>query len=97
MDTIYCQLSTSANQGNSGSPIINKKGELLGIINSMETNAEGVVFAIKAANIYRAMEEVRKLPEYDNIKITSSGTLRGLDRETQIRKVQDYVFMIKGN
>ncbi len=97
MDTIYCQLSTSANQGNSGSPIINKKGELLGIINSIETNAEGVVFAIKAANIYRAMEEVRKLPEYDNIKITSSGTLRGLDRETQIRKVQDYVFMIKGN
>jgi S1-C subfamily serine protease len=97
MDTIYCQLSTSANEGNSGSPVINKKGELLGIITSMETNAEGVVFAIKSANIYRAIEEVKKVPGYDNIKITTAGSLKGLDRETQIRKVQDYVFMIKGN
>lgn len=97
LDTIYCQLSTSANEGNSGSPIINKKGELLGIITSMETNAEGVVFAIKSANIHRAVEEVKKLEGYQNIKITTAGSLKGLDRETQIRKVQDYVFMIKGN
>lgn len=97
LDTIYCQLSTSVNEGNSGSPIINKKGELLGIITSMETNAEGVVFAIKSVNIYRAVEEVKKIDAYQNIKITTAGTLKGLDRETQIRKVQDYIFMIKGN
>ncbi len=97
LDTIYCQLSTSVNEGNSGSPIINKKGELLGIITSMETNAEGVVFAIKSANIYRAIEEVKKLQDYQNIHITTAGSLKGLDRETQIKKVQDYVFMIKGN
>jgi S1-C subfamily serine protease len=97
MDTIYCQLNTSANEGNSGSPIINKKGELLGIITSMQTKAEGVVFAIKSVNIYRAIEEVKKMDEYQNIKITTAGSLKGLDRETQIKKVQDYVFMIKGN
>ena len=97
LDTIYCQLSTSANQGNSGSPVINKKGELLGIITSMETNAEGVVFAIKSANIHRAVEEVKKLEGYESIKITTSGSLKGNDRESQIKKVQDYVFMIKGN
>lgn len=97
LDTIYCQLSTSANRGNSGSPIINRKGELLGIITSMETDAEGVVFAIKSANIHRAVEEVKKMDGYQNIKITNSGSLKGNDRETQIKKVQDYVFMIKGN
>ncbi|MEJ7627012.1 MAG: serine protease [Ferruginibacter sp.] len=97
MDTVFCQLSTSANVGNSGSPIINKKGEILGIINSMESNAEGVVFAIKSVNIYRAVEELKKLEGYEDIKITSSGSIKGLDRESQIRKVEDYVFMIKGN
>lgn len=90
-------VSTSANVGNSGSPIINKKGEILGIINSMESNAEGVVFAIKSVNIYRAVEELKKLEGYEDIKITSSGSIKGLDRESQIRKVEDYVFMIKGN
>ncbi|MEO6582794.1 MAG: serine protease [Ferruginibacter sp.] len=96
LDTIYCQLSTAVNQGSSGSPIINKKGELLGIITSMETDAAGVVFAIKAANIHRAVEEVKKIKGYEDIKITSAGSLKGLEREQQIKKVKDYVFMIKG-
>ena len=97
LDTIYCQLSTSANEGNSGSPVINKNGELVGIITSMETNAEGVVFAIKSSNIYKAVEEVKKMKDYEMIKITSSPALKGSDRVSQIKKVEDYVFMIKGN
>jgi S1-C subfamily serine protease len=97
MDTIYCQLSTSANEGNSGSPIINKNGELVGVLTSKETNAAGVVFAIKSANISRAIDEVRKIDDYKDIKITTAGSLKGMDRESQIRKVQEYVFMIKGN
>ena len=97
MDTIYCQLSTTANEGNSGSPVVTKNGELIGIITSTETNADGVVFAIKSANIYRALDEVKKMKDHDDIKIFSSQSLRGLDRETQIKKMEDYVFMIKGN
>ncbi|MBS1743329.1 MAG: trypsin-like peptidase domain-containing protein [Bacteroidetes bacterium] len=97
MDTIYCQLSVSANEGNSGSPVINKNGELLGIITSRETNTEGVVFAIKSPNIYNAVEEVKKMKNYEAIKITAAPALKGADRVTQIEKVQDYVFMIKGN
>ncbi len=97
MDTIYCQLSTSANEGNSGSPVINKAGELVGIITSLQTNAEGVVFAIKSPYIYKAVDEVKKMKDYENIKITSAGSIKGVDRVAQIKKVQDYVFMIKGD
>ncbi len=97
MDTIYCQLSTAANEGNSGSPVINRGGELLGIITSRETNTEGVVFAIKSPNIYNAIEEVKKMKKYEDIKITSVPALKGTDRVNQIKKVQEYVFMIKGN
>jgi S1-C subfamily serine protease len=97
MDTIYCQLSTSANEGNSGSPVITKNGELLGIITSMETNAEGVVFAIKSSHIFKAVDETRKMSEYRDIRINSKPSLKGLERVNQIEKVQDYVFMVKGN
>lgn len=97
MDTIYCQLNTTANEGNSGSPVVTKNGELIGIITSAENDAEGVVFAIKAANIHRAVDEVKKMKDYSDIKITSAPGLRGLSRETQIKKMEDYVFMIKGN
>ena len=97
MDTIYCQLSTSANEGNSGSPVITKNGELVGIITSMETNASGVVFAIKSSNIYRAIEDVKKMKDFSSVKITSQPSLKGADRVSQIKKVEDYVFMVKGN
>ncbi|MBK8711637.1 MAG: trypsin-like peptidase domain-containing protein [Niastella sp.] len=97
MDTIFCQLSTSANEGNSGSPVINKNGELVGVINSLETNADGVVFAIKAVNINRAIAEVKKIKGNEAIAFKGSNALKGNDRVNQIKKLQDYVFMIKGN
>lgn len=97
MDTVFCQLSTSANEGNSGSPVITKNGDLVGIITSTETNAAGVVFAIKSANIFPAIDEVKKLKNNEKIKISSSPALKGLDRVSQVKKMENYVFMIKGN
>lgn len=95
MDTSFCQLSTLANEGNSGSPVINKNGEVIGIISSKETNSEGVIYAIKSSNIFNALEEIKK--ENGAAKITSKPILKNSDRKNQIKKVQDYVFMIKGN
>lgn len=97
MDTIYCQLSTAANEGSSGSPVITRNGELIGILSSSKINSQGVVYAIKSSNIYHAVEEVKKLEQYPAIKVTSVPSIRGLDRVSQIKKVEDYVFMIKGN
>jgi serine protease Do len=97
MDTVNCQISTAANEGNSGSPVVTKSGDLVGIVTSTETKATGVVFAIKSVNIYRAIDEVKKIKDNEKIKIVSAPSLKGLDRTTQVEKMQDYVFMIKGN
>ncbi len=97
MDSVFCQLNTSASEGNSGSPVINRNGEVIGIVSSKETNNEGVVFAVKSANIYAAIEDIKKNKEFEKIKITRNGSLRGVDRVVQVKKVQDYIFMIKGN
>jgi serine protease Do len=97
MNPVYCQISTSANEGNSGSPVITKNGDLVGIVTSSEKNANGVVYAIKSANIFAAINEVKKQKGDEKIKIASFPTLKGLDRVSQIKKMQGYVFMIKGN
>ena len=97
MDSAFCQLSTLANEGNSGSPVINKNGELVGIISSKEANLEGVVFAVKSANIFSAINEINTNDKNHKINITSKPSLKKADRISQIKKVQDYIFMIKGN
>ena len=93
-DTTSYQISISVNPGNSGGPVVNKNGEIIGIISSKETNADGVVFAIKSKNIYTALKDVM---EKDSIKLPVTNTLKGLDRVQQIKKLEDFVYMVKGN
>lgn len=93
-DTTSYQISISVNPGNSGGPVINKYGEVIGIISGKETNADGVVFAIKSKSIYKALEEIKTT---ESIKLPTVATIKGLDRVHQIKKIEDCVFMVKGN
>ena len=93
-DTTSYQLSIAANPGNSGGPVVNKNGDIIGIISSKETNADGVVFAIQSKNIYDAIKEIK---DSGSIKLPTVNTLKGIERSQQIQKLEDFVFMIKGN
>jgi S1-C subfamily serine protease len=95
-DTTSYQISISANPGNSGGPVIDQNGEVIGIISSKETNADGVVFAIKSKNIYSALKEIKKEKDI-SIKPPTVNTLKGLDRVKQIKKLEDFVYKVKGN
>ena len=94
-DTLSFQIGVSANPGNSGGPVFNKNGEVIGIINARQRAAEGVVFAISAKNIFRSLEEVKKDTAYQNIRLTMNSSIRNLDRVQQIKKIEDGVFMVK--
>src|SRR6185312_4692000 len=95
-DTASYQISISVNPGNSGGPVIDKDGEVIGIISSKETNADGVVFAIKSKNIYTALKEIKKDKDI-TIKLPTVNSLKDLDRVKQIKKLEDFVFKVKGN
>lgn len=95
-DTTSYQISISVNPGNSGGPVIDQNGEVIGIISSKETNADGVVFAIKSKNIYSALKEIKNERDI-TIKTPTVNTLKGLDRVKQIKKLEDFVYKVKGN
>lgn len=94
-DTLACQISVAANPGNSGGPILNSHGEVIGILSARQMQAEGTVFAVKAKTIFRSVEELKEEGPYEKIHITSGSAIRGLDRVQQIKKIQDCVFMVK--
>jgi serine protease Do len=96
-DTLSCQLGIAANRGNSGGPVFNHDGEIIGVLSTKETEAEGVAFAIQSKYIFDAVEELRKDTTYQSLHLPLKSTLKGLDKSLQFKKVQDYIFMVKGD
>jgi S1-C subfamily serine protease len=97
-DTISCQVTVSANPGNSGGPVLNEKGEVIGILSTKQLQTDGAVFALKSRNIYAALDSLKKdtTNTYPTIRVSSVSTIRSLDRVDQIKKIEDCVYMVKG-
>jgi len=96
-DSTAYQVSVSVNPGNSGGPVLNKQGEIIGIITSKNSMADGVVYAAKSNNIYQLLETVKKSGDSLNIKLPNNTGLKGLDRVHQVKKMEDFVYMVVGN
>jgi serine protease Do len=97
-DTLSCQLGIAANRGNSGGPVFNHNGEVIGIISTKETESEGVAFAIQSKFIFDAIDQLKKGDTaYQSLKLSSKSSVRGMNKQQQVQKIQDYVFMVKGD
>jgi serine protease Do len=95
-DTLSCQIQMSANPGNSGGPVLNKYGEVVGILSTKEKQAEGVTFAITSKYIHKMVDELKKSDtSFQKVKMPAYSTLRGMDRVNQIKKMEDCIFLIK--
>lgn len=98
-DTLSCQIAIAANPGNSGGPVLNHNGEVIGILSTRQPSAEGVVFAIQAKYIYDAIHELKAGNDttFGKVKVPATSLLKGMDRVQQVKKMEDFVYMVKVN
>jgi len=95
-DTLTCQITVAANPGNSGGPVFNNKGEVIGVISTKQRTVEGAVFAVQSKYVLQVIDDLKK-QEKTEIKTPVSSTVKALDRVQQVKKISDYVYMVKVN
>ena len=90
-DTTMYQISIPVNPGNSGGPLLDEQGNIIGVIRGKITSAEATGFAIKAKEIIKAINAVGG----DTIQtINKKITLKGIKRTEQVKRINPYVFNV---
>lgn len=95
-DSVAYQVAISVNPGNSGGPLLDEKGNLIGIISGKQTTSEGVSFAVKTSYL---LEAITGIPvdslKGQPIRLNRKNTLTRLPRKQQIKRMQEYVYQVK--
>ncbi|MDB5009263.1 MAG: peptidase and chymotrypsin/Hap, partial [Mucilaginibacter sp.] len=94
-DTVHYRISIPMNPGNSGGPLIDNKGNIIGVVNAKQTQIEGAHFAIKSGYLLDAIHHIPADSLARRVSLNKKNTLAGLSRTQQIKKLNDYIFMVK--
>jgi len=94
-DSTSYQISVPVNPGNSGGPLLDNKGNVIGIVDAKQTNMAGTAFALKSNYLMKAIENIPSDSLSKPINLNNKNVLATLNRVQQIKKLQNYIFMVR--
>lgn len=94
-DTIAYQISIPVNPGNSGGPVLDNQGNIIGIISGKQKGIDGAAFAIKTKELVETLNKIPADSLKGNIFLNNKNMLSTLPRTEQIKKLQDYIYIVK--
>lgn len=89
-DVSLYQISAPIQPGNSGGPLFDGNGNLIGIVNAKHSGAENVSYAIKVSYLKNLVESVSA----ESI-LPTNNTVSGMSLSNKVKILKNYVFMIK--
>lgn len=89
-DITTYQISVPIQPGNSGGPMFDMKGNLVGIVCAKHLGAENANYAIKTAYLTNLVESV-----CSNSILPKSTELSGLELKDQVKNLKNFVYIIK--
>ncbi len=93
-DSSSYQLTLPVNPGNSGGPLIDAQGYILGIISGKQSASDNIAFAVKSTSLLNMIDSLPA--DFPRKPLRYSGSpLHHLNRINQIKKLEPYVFLVK--
>ena len=91
-DVSTYQISAAVQPGNSGGPLFDTKGDLVGIVSAKHTGAENAGYAIKLSNLQALMT---KLPS--RAILPNHNTIASKSLSEKVKAIQKFVVLVKAN
>ena len=89
-DITTYQVSVPIQPGNSGGPLFDNDGNIVGIINSILKNTENVSYAIKTLYLYNLIQSIDSPPTE-----LSNNVIKNSSLSEQVKAVRNFVFIIE--
>ncbi|MES2063275.1 MAG: serine protease [Bacteroidota bacterium] len=94
-DTTEYELFIPVNPGNSGGPLLDDKGNVIGVITGKQTQTSGAAFAVKSNYLLKAIQSIPADSLNKSLILNTKNSLAKLSRTQQVEKLRTYVFMVK--
>jgi serine protease Do len=94
-DSTQYQVSIDVNPGNSGGPLLDQNGNIVGVITAKLKLVDGATFAVKSRYIQEILNMIPNDSLGGQVKFNKKNSLQGLTKTRQAEKMQDFVFMVK--
>ncbi len=94
-DSVHYQIDIPIHPGNSGSPLLDNKGNLIGITDAKQSQFEGAHYAIKSKYLLDAINNIPEDSLNRKVSISKKSALTGLNDVDKIEKVKKFTFMVK--
>ncbi len=91
-DSAQYRLEVPAGPGQSGAPVVDALGNIIGVIRSKDERTESTTYAVTSKTLLRLLKDV---PKEKRPKLPQANRMTGLSRQQQIEKLQDYTCMVQ--
>ncbi len=94
-DSAFYQVSIPVNPGNSGGPLLDERGNLIGVVSGRQDDAQSAAFATKSSYLVRLVDSLRNRQPAQPYHLPRASQLAGAPRAQQVKRLQDFVFVVK--
>lgn len=89
-DEAMYQISAPIQPGNSGGPLFNEDGDVIGVVCAKHAEAENANYAIKISYLYSMLDA-----SGCNLEMANNNSIHGKKLSSKVKKIKDFVYLIE--
>ncbi|MBI5539960.1 MAG: trypsin-like peptidase domain-containing protein [Bacteroidia bacterium] len=94
-DSSTIQVSIPSNPGNSGGPLLNTKGDIIGMLCAKNNEIDGATFAVRSDLLLSLVDSLNSKNKNEQIVLPKYNNISTLDRPKQIKKIKSLIFRVE--